>query len=358
MRTSRGRSGHILLIQHKNIDCPRRGSYLFAMKKMKLRTKIIIWVLAVLLILYNAGVNVLISAALKPDFMRKLDAFQRVTDKSYSEMVQTDEITENTGKAREEAKAFVEKADGSKVRILSYDGYQLIASVFRQPEPEGRPWVILLHGYTGWKEEMYHYAARYYDEGFNILCPDLRCQGQSEGDFIGMGWTDREDVVLWMNEILASYPDAKIVIHGESMGASCALMMMGLILPENVVCIISDCAMEDAMSMFRKQLRDWFGIPDIGLIGSARIWLLIRGGYDLKDASALNEVTKGSVPVLFIHGDEDRLVPAGDAKDLYEDCASPEKEIMIVQGAGHAQSCYRDPDAYYAEVFGFIEECM
>jgi fermentation-respiration switch protein FrsA (DUF1100 family) len=328
------------------------------MKKMKLRTKIIIWVLAVLLILYNAGVNVLISAALKPDFMRKLDAFQRVTDKSYSEMVQTDEITENTGKAREEAKAFVEKADGSKVRILSYDGYQLIASVFRQPEPEGRPWVILLHGYTGWKEEMYHYAARYYDEGFNILCPDLRCQGQSEGDFIGMGWTDREDVVLWMNEILASYPDAKIVIHGESMGASCALMMMGLILPENVVCIISDCAMEDAMSMFRKQLRDWFGIPDIGLIGSARIWLLIRGGYDLKDASALNEVTKGSVPVLFIHGDEDRLVPAGDAKDLYEDCASPEKEIMIVQGAGHAQSCYRDPDAYYAEVFGFIEECM
>lgn len=346
------------MIQHKNIDCPRRGSYLFAMKKMKLRTKIIIWVLAVLLILYNAGVNVLISAALKPDFMRKLDAFQRVTDKSYSEMVQTDEITENTGKAREEAKAFVEKAEGSKVRILSYDGYQLIASVFRQPEPEGRPWVILLHGYTGWKEEMYHYAARYYDEGFNILCPDLRCQGQSEGDFIGMGWTDREDVVLWMNEILASYPDAKIVIHGESMGASCALMMMGLNLPENVVCIISDCAMEDAMSMFRKQLRDWFGIPDIGLIGSARIWLLIRGGYDLKDASALNEVTKGSVPVLFIHGDEDRLVPAGDAKDLYEACASQKKEIMIVQGAGHAQSCYRDPDAYYAEVFGFIEECM
>lgn len=328
------------------------------MQKMKLRTKIIIWALAVLLILYNVGVNVLISAALKPEFMRKLDAFQRITDKSYSEMVRTDEITENTKLAREEAKAFLEKAEGVKVTTQSRDGFKLIAQAFRQPEPKGKPWVILLHGYTGWKEEMYHYAAKYYDRGFNILCPDLRCQGESEGDFIGMGWTDRGDVMLWIDEILGAYPEAEIVVHGESMGASCALMLEGLNLPENVVCIISDCAMEDAMSMFRKQLRDWFGLPDIGLVGSARIWLLIRGGYDLKDASALNEVTKGSVPVLFIHGDEDRLVPAGDAKDLYEACASPEKEIMIVQGAGHAQSCYKDPDAYYDKVFDFIDRYL
>ncbi len=311
--------------------------------------------MVILFVLYNIGVNILVSAALIPDFMRKLDAFQRVTDQSYSEMVQTDEITENTRMAREEAQAFLEKADGIKVKTLSRDGYELIASVFRQPDPEGQPWVILLHGYTGWKEEMYHYAARYYDKGFNILCPDLRCQGQSEGDFIGMGWTDRGDVMVWMDEILGAYPDSRIVIHGESMGASCALMMSGLDLPDNVACIISDCAMADAMSMFRKQLKDWFGIPDMGLIGSARIWLLIRGGYDLKDASAMNEVVKCSVPVLFIHGDEDRLVPVNDAKDLYEACASQKKEIVIIHGAGHAQSCYKDPEAYYDKVFGFID---
>ena len=342
----------------KHIDCPAWGSYCFIMKKLKLRTKITICVLAVLVILYNIGVNVLISAALKPDFMRKLDSFQRVTDKSYSEMIHTDDITENAQKAREETAEFLEKADGFKVRIESNDGYELIAAVFKQQEPEGRPWVILLHGYTGWKEEMYHYAAIYYDRGFNILCPDLRCQGESDGDYIGMGWTDREDVMLWIDKILESYPDSKIVIHGESMGASCALMMTGTDLPGNVVCLISDCAMEDAMSMFRNKLKDWFGLPDLGLIGSARIWLLIRGGYDLKDASALNEVGKGSVPTLFIHGDRDRIVPVNDAKDLYEACACPDKDIMIVEGAGHVQSCYKDPEAYYDKVFGFIDECL
>ena len=233
------------------------------MKKMRLRTKIIIAVIAVVIIIYCIIGNVIVSAALVPDFMRKLEAFDRVTEQSYSEMVQTDEISENMKAASEKTKAVLGNAGGFKEKITSYDGYELIAACFRQPEPEGKPWAVLLHGYTGWKEEMYHHAAEYYGRGFNVLCPDLRCQGESEGDFIGMGWTDREDVILWINNILAAYPDAEIVVQGESMGASCALMLNGLNLPENIVCLISDCAYSDSVTMFRKQLRDWFSrFPD------------------------------------------------------------------------------------------------
>ena len=70
-------------------------SYYFTMKKMRLRTKIIIAVIAALIVIYSIIGNVIVSAALVPDFMRKLEAFDRVTEQSYSEMVQTDEITEN-----------------------------------------------------------------------------------------------------------------------------------------------------------------------------------------------------------------------------------------------------------------------
>ncbi len=324
------------------------------MKKMKLRTKIIAAVIAVLIIIYCIIGNVIVSAALVPEFMKKLEAFDRVTEQSYSEMVQTDEITENMKAAAEKTREVLGNAGGFKVKITSYDGYELIAACFRQPEPEGKPWAVLLHGYTGWKEEMYHHAAEYYERGFNVLCPDLRCQGESEGDFIGMGWTDREDVILWINNILETYPDAEIVVQGESMGASCALMLNGLNLPENIVCLISDCAYSDSVTMFRKQLKDWFSLPDVGFIGSARLWLRIRGGYDLKDASALAEVAKGSVPTLFIHGEQDRIVPVEAAAELYEASNATEKEIMIVQGAGHVQSCYKDPETYYGKIFDFI----
>lgn len=326
------------------------------MKKMRARTKIIVAVIAVLIVIYCVIGNVIVSAALVPDFMRKLEAFDRVTEQSYSEMVQTDEITENMKAAAEKTKAVLGNAGGFKVKITSYDGYELIAACFRQPEPEGKPWAVLLHGYTGWKEEMYHHAAEYYERGFNVLCPDLRCQGESEGDFIGMGWTDREDVILWINNILATYPDAEIVVQGESMGASCALMLNGLNLPENLVCLISDCAYSDSMTMFRKQLKDWFSLPDLGFISSARLWLRIRGGYDLKDASALKEVTKGSVPTLFIHGDQDRIVPVEAAAELYEASCASQKDLLIVEGAGHVQSCYKDPETYYTRIFDFIGE--
>lgn len=327
------------------------------MKKLKKRTKVLIAALIAVMVIYTVIGNIIVSAALVPDFMRKLEAFERVTEQGYSEMVKTDDITENAALAREETKAFLEKSDGFKVKSTSDDGYELIAACFRQAEPEGKPWVILLHGYTGWKEEMYHYAAKYYEKGFNILCPDLRCQGESDGDFIGMGWTDRYDVLTWIGKITDSYPDAEIVLHGESMGASCAVMMSGMDLPDNIKCVISDCAFTDSVSMFRKQLRDWFSIPDIGFIGSARLWLRIRGGYDLKDASAINEIKKSDIPTLFIQGDQDRIVPVSSAEELY-DSLDAEKDIMIVEGAGHAQSCYKDPDAYYGRVFRFIDRFL
>lgn len=327
------------------------------MKKLKKRTKVLIAALIAVMVIYTVIGNIIVSAALVPDFMRKLEAFERVTEQGYSEMVKTDDITENAALAREETKAFLEKSDGFKVKSTSDDGYELIAACFRQAEPEGKPWVILLHGYTGWKEEMYHYAAKYYEKGFNILCPDLRCQGESDGDFIGMGWTDRYDVLDWIGKITDSYPDAEIVLHGESMGASCAVMMSGMELPDNIKCVISDCAFTDSVSMFRKQLRDWFSIPDIGFIGSARLWLRIRGGYDLKEASAINEIKKSDTPTLFIQGDQDRIVPVSSAEELY-DSLDAEKDIMIVEGAGHAQSCYKDPDAYYDRVFGFIDRFL
>jgi fermentation-respiration switch protein FrsA (DUF1100 family) len=327
------------------------------MKKLKKRTKVLIAALIAVMVIYTVIGNIIVSAALVPDFMRKLEAFERVTEQGYSEMVKTDDITENAALAREETKAFLEKSDGFKVKSTSDDGYELIAACFRQAEPEGKPWVILLHGYTGWKEEMYHYAAKYYEKGFNILCPDLRCQGESDGDFIGMGWTDRYDVLDWIGKITDSYPDAEIVLHGESMGASCAVMMSGMDLPDNIKCVISDCAFTDSVSMFRKQLRDWFSIPDIGFIGSARLWLRIRGGYDLKEASAINEIKKSDIPTLFIQGDQDRIVPVSSAEELY-DSLDAEKDIMIVEGAGHAQSCYKDPDAYYDRVFGFIDRFL
>ncbi len=309
--------------------------------------------LILLFVLYNAAVNVIISAALVPDFMRKLDQFEKATEQGYAQQVHTDQLTENTKQARLEAQELVDTVPMLKLQAESADGYRLIAAVFRQEEPSGK-WVMLLHGYTGWKEEMYHFAARYYAQGWNVICPDMRCQGESGGDFIGMGWTDAADNMIWLNWIISEDPDARIVLHGESMGAACADMMSGLGLPENVKCVISDCAYRDVPSIFRKQLKDWFSIPDIGIVPSASFWLQVRGGYNIYDANTAALVAKSSLPTFFIHGDSDRFVPPADAQVLYDACSAP-KKLLTVEGAGHAQCSLKDPDEYYGSVFGFID---
>lgn len=329
------------------------------MRKKRKRIILAAAIFAVLSALYFVLVNFLVSAALVPSFMEKLESFERITEESYAAQVQTSDIKVNRQLALNAADEWIKMCvrDGGcqKISTETEDGFTLVAQEFFS-EKESHKWVLLLHGYTGWKEEMYPFAYWYYGEGYHIIAPDLRCQGESEGDFIGMGWTDHYDSMLWIDYILSQDPDAVIVLHGQSMGAATALMMTGEEdLPVNVCAVVSDCAYTDAYSMFGEKVKEWFSLPAFPLVDSACLALKLRGGYDLRDASALEAVRKSSTPTLFIHGDADAMISVQMSKDLYE-AAACKKELLIVEGAGHAQAQDKDPDTYYGTIKRFLEE--
>lgn len=314
------------------------------------------------LLFYFVLVNFLVSAALKPSFMERLKAFETITEESCAAQVHTSEIEKNRRDAWKGTRAWLETAERRKVSIQSRDGYTLAAEIFpaeaysAEPrEEENHKWVVLLHGYTGWKEELYPFARWYHGEGYHVLAPDLRCHGESEGDFIGMGWTDHFDCMGWIQYILSRDAHAEIVLHGQSMGAATALMAAGEEeLPYNVKVIISDCSYTDAYTMFRGKIGEWFGLPAFPFVDSACLALKLRGGYDLKKASALEAVKKSEIPILYIHGEEDAMIPVQMTNELYEATSGP-KELLLVEGAGHAQSQDKDPDTYYGTIRMF---CM
>lgn len=313
---------------------------------------------ALLAAVYFVFVNFLVSAALVPSFMERLEAFERITDESYAAQVQTSDIKVNRQLTLDETEEWLQTTVREnacrKLSVETEDGYTLVAEEFFTEE-ESHKWVLLLHGYTGWKEEMYPFAYWYHKQGYHVIVPDLRCQGESEGDFIGMGWTDHYDSMLWIDYILAQDEEAQIVLHGQSMGAATALMMSGEeLLKTNVRAVVSDCAYTDAYSMFGEKIKEWFYLPAFPLVDSACLVLRLRGGYDLKDASALEAVQKSSTPTLFIHGDADAMISVQMSKDLYE-MADCEKQLLIVEGAGHAQSQDKDPETYYGTIKAFLE---
>ena len=326
-------------------------------RKRKVFTALCIIIL-LLVVLYFILVNFLVSAALVPSFMRKLESFQRITDESYAAQVQTSDIQVNRQLALNQTNEWLETVDSQIISAKTEDGYTLVAKEFfvQNQNTDSHKWTLVLHGYTGWKEEMYPFARWYHEQGYHVIVPDLRCQGESEGDFIGMGWTDHYDCTLWIDYILAQDPNAGIVIHGQSMGAATALMMTGEEgLSNHVKAVVSDSSYTDAYSMFGDKVKEWFYLPAFPLVDSARFVLKLRGGYDLTDASALEAVAKSNTPTLFIHGSSDAMISVQMSRDLY-DAAACDKELLIIEGAGHAQAQDKDPEAYYDAIQGFLEK--
>lgn len=352
------------------------------MKKKGHALRNCIVVILVLSVIYWTAVNVLVSAVLVPSFMEKLDSFDRIVEQSYSEQVQETSLQKNATAMYVIGKSWAERAEPEEATILSEDGYLLKGVIFtaRRKGPVTSPetalslsaaggtetaavpaepshrWAVLLHGYTGSKEMMYPYAYRYVQQGYNVLAPDFRCQGESEGDYIGLGATDSRDLLLWIDLILERDPESEIVLHGLSMGASTALILSGTEeAPSCIKAVISDCAFTDAYSMFKEKIGSWFYLPAFPVVDSANLMIRLRAGYDLKETSPLRAVEKSRIPTLFIHGREDRMIPANMCLQLYDAAACP-KDILIVEGAGHAQAGEKDPVLYFDTIDRFLSE--
>lgn len=193
-------------------------------------------------------------------------------------------------------------------------------------------WVIAVHGYTSEGINMSTYAKHYYDNGYNVLIPDLRAHGLSEGNYIGMGWDDRLDIISWINYILNENPNAEIILHGVSMGAATVLMTSGEEIPSNVKAIVADCGYTSVWDEFAYQLDDLFSLPEFPILNVSSMVAKIRAGYFLGEASSLEQVKNSKTPILYIHGDKDDFVPYYMMEELYK-ATSSEKEMLTIKGA-------------------------
>lgn len=241
-----------------------------------------------------------------------------------------------------------------EVKISSFDGAILSADLISQKDNPSHNWAICVHGYRCDRREGEEFGTFYNKLGYNVLCPDLRGHGKSEGDYIGAGWLDRKDLISWISYIISRDKDAKIILHGLSMGASSVLMACGdEELPSNVVLAVSDCAYTSAWEIFSKELRESYHLPSFPIMNVASGICKSKAGYSFKEASALNQVKSSRVPILFIHGDADDFVPYEMGERLYNACSS-EKDFFVAKNAGHAQAYKLYKDEYFKRVEEFI----
>ena len=253
-----------------------------------------------------------------------------------------------------EARAwFKENRESSS--LTADDGTELAAWYFAASEST-HDYAVCLHGYTNEPIGMARYVKRFHDRGMNVLAPAARAHERSGGDYIGMGWPERLDVVAWIGRIVAADPKARILVFGESMGAATAMNVAGESLPANVKCIIEDCGYTSVWDEFSLQLKDVFGLPSFPLLDVANLVCNVRAGYDFHKASSVEQLKHATVPMLFIHGDQDTFVPYDMLDQNYDACASKVKQKLTIHGATHAKSAQVDPELYWNTVDEFLDK--
>ncbi|MFR4002133.1 MAG: alpha/beta hydrolase [Romboutsia timonensis] len=238
--------------------------------------------------------------------------------------------------------------------ITSSDNLKLHAYEVKN-ENKTDKWAIVVHGYTSEGKLLSSKAKHLYNMGYNVLVPDLRSHGSSEGNYIGMGWHDRLDIIDWINYIVKNNPNSEIALHGTSMGSATVLMVSGEKLPSNVKAIVADCGYTSVYDEFSYQLKQLFNLPAFPIMNFSDVVTHIRAGYCLNDASAINQVKKSTTPILYIHGDKDDFVPYYMMDELYN-ATNSEKEKLTIEGGEHANSDLVNPKLYWSTVNSFLEK--
>jgi fermentation-respiration switch protein FrsA (DUF1100 family) len=248
-------------------------------------------------------------------------------------------------------------APSEEWRLISSDGLHLTATHFRSERPRGN-WAIIVHGYGCTQENSYYLASHYLAQGYDVLTPDLRSSGKSEGRFVTMGLRESGDIVGWAQEIAARNPEARIVLHGVSMGAA-TVMMAGAsdALPVQVAAVVEDCGYTSAYDLLAYQMEISFRLPSFPGMNLLDWRCRSRAGFSLREAAPIEAVRHARVPMLFIHGTADTLVPASMAEKLYAACTS-EKELLLVPEAIHSAASQKDAARYDRTVMSFLHGKM
>lgn len=246
-----------------------------------------------------------------------------------------------------------ERQEKEDLWLQSDDGLKLHGELLNNGS--GKKLVIAVHGFrSSAKRDFAAILPYYYEKGFSILLIDQRAHGGSEGAYITFGFYERYDLCGWIKlacEKLGN--DVEILLHGVSMGASTVLMASGLELPQCVKGIVADSGYVSPYDIFVHVLDRSFHAKPFPLMNIAGLMAKKKAKFDFKAASTIDAMAVNTVPVLFVHGEDDDFVPIDMTEVNYEVCKA-EKSIVRVKGARHVCGYLVDKNACEKALDGFL----
>ena len=183
----------------------------------------------------------------------------------------------------------------------------------------------------------------YHSIGLNLLLVRQRSHGESGGKYITFGVHERRDVLSWVEFHNRTHGMDNVYLGGMSMGASTLLFAAGEELPPNVRGITADCGFSSPAEILGHIIRREYHLPPKLVLPLMDVWARVLAGFSFYECSSRDSLSRSKTPILFIHGRADAFVPC-DMSQTGFDCCASDREIHLVEGAGHGRSYLYEPD--------------
>lgn len=214
---------------------------------------------------------------------------------------------------------------------------------------------IVCHGHTANRYACLKYANIFYKDGFHVVIYDERHFGKSDASYSTLGQNEALDLAEIIRLVRKTFSDdCRIALHGESMGAAAALLVLQY---EKIDLVIADCPFSDTEMLFKEWIVNNLHMPPMILIPFIELYGMIGYHYSVKKTSPIEAVRNTDVPICFMHGDCDKLIHHHHSERMYEVCRNSFSEIHLFEGADHAMSIVSDRERYEALFNAFLKKC-
>ncbi len=242
----------------------------------------------------------------------------------------------------------------SALRFRCEDGYCISALLLKPERANGRA-IVICHGLAHDKMSGVRFVQYLLREGYTLLCVDFRNHGDSEGTITTYGFFEKRDLIASVKFLREELSIAgKIGVMGASMGASIALMAAAEC--DEIAALALDSPFSSLSEITMETAQQTTGLPRFVMelpVQLAFLWARLFEDFIVPEVAPAEKAKKIKAPIFLIHGLEDDRIPAHHSREIYQNVKG-EKELWLVEGAGHLGAYLLRPKEYERRVLSFF----
>jgi len=220
------------------------------------------------------------------------------------------------------------------------------------------PCVIYMHGNSSARVEVIPQLSYLLSLGLAVFSFDFAGSGKSDGEYVSLGYYEREDLMCVIAHLRATNVVSTIALWGRSMGAATALMHGDR--DPSIACMILDSPFADltqlAEEMVEKGKEQGVNVPNFVVAFAIR---MIRGSvkrqadFDIRFISPITHADKCFIPALFVAGEHDDFINKRHSEAIHNKYAG-DKNLIVVEGDHNSPR----PKFMFDSVSIFLQTCL